>query len=156
MSDQNVPAEVPEEPKFELPPAEPEPSAPLEAPQFELPATPPAPAAAPSSAEITSDDKLWALLAYVLSPVVPIIIALMEDKKNRPFLKSHNMQALVAGVAAVVILIVLGIIPLVQCVTPIVGLAFWALLIYWGIQAYGGKTVTIPFITDFVKQQGWA
>ena len=35
----------------------------------------------------TDDDKLWALLAYVFSPLVPIIIFLMEDKKERPFLK---------------------------------------------------------------------
>ena len=33
--------------------------------------------------EITSDDKLWALLAYIFSPLVPIIILLMEDKKSR-------------------------------------------------------------------------
>ncbi len=45
--------------------------------------------------EVTSDDKLWALLAYVLTPLVPVIILLMEDKKNRPFLKAHNVQALV-------------------------------------------------------------
>jgi uncharacterized membrane protein len=49
--------------------------------------------------EVTSDDKLWAALAYVFSPLVPIIIMLLEDKKNRPFIKAHNMQALVWGVA---------------------------------------------------------
>jgi len=47
--------------------------------------------------EVTSDDKLWALLAYVLSPLVPVIILLMEDKKNRPFIRAHNAQALVWG-----------------------------------------------------------
>ena len=35
---------------------------------------------------VTSDDKLWAALAYVLTPLIPIIILLMEDKKNRPFI----------------------------------------------------------------------
>jgi hypothetical protein len=33
----------------------------------------------PPTGDITSDDKLWALLAYVLSPLIPIIILLMED-----------------------------------------------------------------------------
>src|SRR3990172_6992824 len=47
--------------------------------------------------EVTSDDKLWALLAYVLTPLVPIIILLMEDKKNRPFIRAHNAQALAWG-----------------------------------------------------------
>jgi hypothetical protein len=48
--------------------------------------------------EVTSDDKLWALLTYVFTPLVPIIILLMEDKKNRPFLKAHNAQALFLGI----------------------------------------------------------
>ncbi len=104
----------------------------------------------------TSDDRLWALLAYIFSPLIPIIILLLEDKKNRPYLKQHTMQALAVGVAFTVILIILSFIPLVQCISPLVALAMLALLIYWGIQAYNGKTVTIPVITNFVKDQGWA
>src|SRR3990172_6082097 len=53
--------------------------------------------------EVSSDDKLWAALAYVFSPLVPIIILLMEDKKNRPYIKAHNMQALVWGLLVYVI-----------------------------------------------------
>jgi len=30
------------------------------------------------------------------------------------------------------------------------------IVIYFGIQAYNGKLVEIPVITNFVKQQGWA
>ena len=52
--------------------------------------------------EATSDDKLWALLAYVLTPIVPIIILLMEDKKNRPFIRAHNAQALAWGLVNLV------------------------------------------------------
>ncbi|MBT7781960.1 MAG: hypothetical protein HN741_03435, partial [Anaerolineae bacterium] len=48
--------------------------------------------------EITSDDKLWAALAYFFSPIVSIIILLMDDKKDRAFIKAHNVQALVAGI----------------------------------------------------------
>jgi uncharacterized membrane protein len=114
------------------------------------------PPASPPSGDVTSDDKLWALLAYVLSPVVPIIILLMQDKKDRPFIKLHNMQALVAGLAAVVILAVIAVIPLVNCFLPVIGLLLWIVLIYWGLQAYNGKEVVIPVISDFVKQQGWA
>jgi hypothetical protein len=32
--------------------------------------------------EVTSDDRLMAALAYVFSPLVPIIFLLMEDKKT--------------------------------------------------------------------------
>jgi uncharacterized protein len=109
-----------------------------------------------SDPSATSDDRLWALLAYLFTPVVPIVILLMEEKKNRPFIKAHNFQALVAGIALVVVLTVVGIIPLVQCLTPILALVGWVYLIYVGIQAYNGKYVTIPFLTNFVKQQGWS
>ncbi len=103
----------------------------------------------PPSSDITSDDKLWALLAYVFSPLVPVIILLMADKKDRPFLRAHNAQALVAGIASVVISSVLSW----TCIIP---LACLGIMIYWGYQAYQGQYVTIPVVSDLVKNQGWA
>ncbi len=120
-------------------------------PRPEQPATPPP--VAPE--EITSDDKLWGLLSYVLAPIVPIIILFWEEKKNRPFLKAHLWQALVAGIVEIVISAILGVIPFVQCIAPFVGLAIWVVMIYYGLQAFNGKTFTIPVISDFVKNQGW-
>lgn len=102
--------------------------------------------------EITSDDKLWALLAYVLSPVVPIIILLMQDKKDRPFIKYHNAQALVLGVVNIVLAIALGWTLFLSCVPLII----WLVMVYWGIKAYQGEYVVIPVVTNFVKNQGWA
>ena len=97
--------------------------------------------------EVTSDDKLWALLVYVFAPLSPIIVMLMADKKDRPFIKAQNMQALILGILTVV----LGSITL-GCV----GILGWLYQIYLGFQAYNGKQVVIPVITDFVKNQGWA
>ena len=94
--------------------------------------------------EVTSDDKLWALLTYVFTPLVPIIILLMEDKKNRPFLKAHNAQALILGIIAVI------------TSSFCVGILVWFYMIYLGIQAYNGKTVEVPVITNLCKGQGWA
>ncbi len=102
--------------------------------------------------EITSDDKLWALLIYVLSPLVPIIILFLEDKKNRPFIREHNMQALILGLANIILGFVLSFTVILACVPLLV----WIYMIYLGIQAYQGKSVTIPLITDLVKNQGWA
>ena len=99
----------------------------------------------------SDDDKLWALLSYVFSPLLPIIIFLMEDKKNRPFVKAHNAQALVWGVINMVVGTALSAF---LCGIP--SLAMWIVAIYWGWQAYQGQEVTIPVITDFVKGQGWA
>lgn len=96
------------------------------------------------NSEVTSDDKLWAALTYVFSPLVPIILMLMEDKKNRPFLKAHNAQALILGIITVV---TSGF-----CV----GIFVWIYQLYLAYQAYQGKTVVVPVITDFCKGQGWA
>ena len=103
--------------------------------------------------EVTSDDKLWSLLAYLLSPIVPIIIMLMEDKKKRPFIRAHNAQALVLGIILWVINAVLTPVFGLGCITGIITLI---IVIYYGIQAYNGKYIEIPVITNFVKQQGWA
>jgi uncharacterized membrane protein len=104
--------------------------------------------------DVTSDDKLWALLAYALSPLVPIIILLMEDKKNRPFIRAHNAQALAWGIVNVVGGTILSTLLFFCFGLP--SLLIWGLGVYWGIQAYNGKMVEIPVITNFVKSQGWA
>jgi uncharacterized protein len=106
------------------------------------------------SYEVSSDDKLWALLAYIFSPLVPIIILLLEDKKNRPFLKAHNMQALILGAAEWIINIIVSAISfgILGCV---VGLVFLVVNIYLGVKAYNGQTFEIPYLTNFIRQQGW-
>ena len=100
--------------------------------------------------DVTSDDKLWAALAYVFSPIVPIIIFLMEDKKNRPYLRAHNAQALVMGIVMIVL------VPIIATITFGCGSIIWFIMLYWAYQAYQGKLVTIPVVTDLVKNQGWA
>jgi uncharacterized membrane protein len=100
--------------------------------------------------EPTSDDKLFAALAYVFSPLVPIIILLLEDKKDRPFIKAHNVQALVVGIVMIVIVPILAI-PTFGCASII-----WLIMLYWAYKAYQGEEINIPVITDFVKGQGWA
>lgn len=105
-----------------------------------------------TASDTTSDDKLWSLLAYVLSPLAPIIIMLMEDKKNRPFIRAHNVQALLWGlivsiVGSVTIPLVVGF-----CILPL----GFIVEVYWGYKAYQGQYVNIPVVTNFVKSQGWA
>ncbi|MEO5886375.1 MAG: hypothetical protein ABIQ77_01820 [Anaerolineales bacterium] len=91
--------------------------------------------------DVTSDDKLWAALTYVFSPIVPIIILLMADKKDRPFIKAHNAQALVLGIITVI------------TSTFCVGILVWFYQLYCGYQAYQGKLIEIPLISNLVKSQ---
>ncbi|HJW90031.1 MAG TPA: DUF4870 domain-containing protein [Anaerolineales bacterium] len=107
-----------------------------------------------SSSEVTSDDKLWALLAYVLTPLIPIIILLMEDKKNRPFIKAHNMQALLWGVFNLVGGTILSSVLFFCIGAP--SIIIWLVGVYWGYKAYQGEMVEIPVISNLVRNQGWA
>ena len=100
--------------------------------------------------EVTSDDKLMAALAYVFSPIVPVIFLLMEDKKNRPFIKAHNAQALAIGIVMIIV------VPILAAVTFGCGGILWLIMLYWAYKAYKGEYVNIPVVTDFVKKQGWA
>jgi uncharacterized protein len=102
---------------------------------------------------VTSDDKLWALLAYIFTPLIPIVLLLIEDKKNRPFLKAHYPQALAFGIVAWVVSGLLSPVIGLGCVIWVATLVFQ---IIWAIKAYNGEYVNIPVITDFVKKQGWA
>lgn len=106
------------------------------------------------STEVTSDDKLWALLAYVFTPLVPIIIMLMPDKKDRAFIRAHNVQALVWGLVNAVLGSILSTVLFFCFGLP--WLVIWGIGVYWGFKAYQGQYVTIPVVTDFVKKQGWA
>jgi len=104
------------------------------------------------TSDVTSDDKLWVALAYIFTPLVPIILLLLEDKKNRLFIRAHNAQALAWGVAFYVIVSITSVF-ILGCILAPLG---FLLQLYWAYKAYQGEYITIPIITDFVKKQGWA
>ena len=97
-----------------------------------------------SSEEVTQDDKLWALLSYVFCPLIGIIVLLIEEKKNRPFLKYNAVISIILGV--------LGVVLSWACI----GILVWLYAIYLGIKSYQGEWVEVPVISDFVRNQGWA
>jgi len=103
-----------------------------------------------SAPESTSDDRMWAALGYVFSPLVPIILLLLEEKKNRPFIKAHNMQALVMGIIGIVLTFLLFWTVVGLCIP----LLLWIAMLYWAYQAYQGKMVNIPVVSNMVKGQG--
>lgn len=100
--------------------------------------------------EVTQDDKLWALLSWLIW-IVALIALLMEDKKSRPFIRYNAVQSLALAVVGWVLSLVLSFV-FVGCV---IGVAWLVYVIILAIQSYQGKWVTIPFLTDFCKRQGW-
>jgi len=103
----------------------------------------------PINADITQDDKLWAMLAY--APVIGFWVALyallVEDKKSRPYIKYNAVLAMALYVVlAISSLVLIGI-----CVASVI----WIYQIYLMVQANKGEIITIPVLTDFCKNQGW-
>ena len=100
-------------------------------------------------AEITQDDRLWAALSWIpispLWPVFAIVALVLEDKKDRQFVRYHAVLSLATGV----ILIPLSI------VTCGCAALIYFVFFYWAYLAYQGETVEIPFVTDFARNQGW-
>jgi uncharacterized membrane protein len=95
--------------------------------------------------DVTQDDKLWAMLGYVI-PIIAIVVLFMEDKKNRPYIKFNAVQSLVATVALTII----------SSVTLGCGTVLFLAMLWWAYQAYQGQDVRIPVISDFIRNQGWA
>ena len=104
------------------------------------------------SPEISDDDRLWAMLSYILSPIVPIILLLIPEKRERPFLKAHLAQSLVFGVVLYLVSKILSIV----LIGFLIGIAGFIAEIVWGLAANRGEYVNIPVITDLCKKQGWA
>ncbi|HQV63504.1 MAG TPA: hypothetical protein PKV19_05840 [Anaerolineales bacterium] len=99
----------------------------------------------PISSEITSDDKLWAMLSYLI-PIIAVVVLFMEDKKARPYVKFSAVQSIVATVVLTVI----------STITLGCGSILFLVMLWWAYQAYQGQDVKIPMISDFIRNQGWA
>ena len=106
----------------------------------------------PINPEITSDDKLWAALGYPI-PILPIIVLLMEEKKNRPFIKFHAVQSLAFNVAVWVIIFILSLVTF--GIGAVCAPILWLVTLWPAYEAYQGKYLELPVITNFIKNQGW-
>jgi uncharacterized membrane protein len=98
----------------------------------------------PGPDEVTSDDRLWALLGY-LFPLIALIVLLMEGKKDRPFIRWHAVTALM-----------LAVITFILSITACLWVLPYGYGIFLGVQAYqSSQWSEAPFLTDFAQQQGW-
>jgi len=101
--------------------------------------------------QISSNDKLWAALGYPI-PVIALIVLLMEEKKDVPFLRYHAVQSLMLNVAIWVI----GIILIITVVGSLCAPALWLVTLWPAYDSYQGRFTVLPVLTDFMKKQGWA
>jgi len=101
-------------------------------------------------------------LAYVT--FIPAIIFLATAPYNQnPKVRFHSWQSICLFVSAVAVSILLGFlwaIPGVGLINillePLVGLGFFVLWLIVTINAFNGKTIKIPILTDFAAKQAGA
>ena len=93
--------------------------------------------------EISDNDRLIAALGYPLN-LIALIVILLEDTRQKEFLKYHAVQSLAVAV-----------IMLISSVTVCLPFLIWLYTFYLAYEAYMGHYVEIPFVTDFCKSQGW-
>jgi len=105
----------------------------------------------PFSPEVTQDDRLWAALGYPIG-IIAIIVLLMDDKKNRPFIRYHAIQALILNLALYILMTVLTVTVVGAICAPFV----WLVSLWPAFDAYKGNWTELPVITKFMKNQGWA
>ena len=105
--------------------------------------------------DVTDDDKLWGALSWApyIGWIAALVILFTEDKKQRSFMKYNAVLSLAfAVVAGVLSAIGSAIFVVPGCIVAVAWLAY---AIYLALEAYKGKWVTVPVLTDFCKGQGW-
>jgi uncharacterized membrane protein len=119
----------------------------------------------PPASDVNDNDKLMAALAYFFTPLVPVIILVVDSMKIRPYQKYHALQSLGLFVAAMLFSVLTCICYFVGTIVSagILGFCLWVIFfipyipfIYYTIIAYTrGEYFEIPVITKMMIQQGW-
>jgi uncharacterized membrane protein len=103
-----------------------------------------APKASPSDAE---KNKIMAIVGYII-PILFFIPLLSDESKNSPFAKFHSNQQLVLLIAAIVVNVVGGMIPILGwfLILPIGSIILIVLAIIGIINSAKGEMKKLPII----------
>jgi len=112
--------------------------------------------------QITDNDKLLAAVCYIFWPAA-VFVLLSEENKKRPFQRYHAVQSLGFLTVAVVFIMVFGcclavsqmIHDVFACLVAPFCLIPAAIAIWFAYRAYQGEQFEVPYLTQFMKQQGW-
>jgi uncharacterized membrane protein len=99
---------------------------------------------------VTSDDRLWAALGYPIG-IIAIIMLLLEDRKDRPFIRYHAVQSIVLNVVLWVLMVISAITVVGALCAPVL----WLVTLWPAFDSYNGNYTELPIITDFIRNQGW-
>jgi uncharacterized membrane protein len=99
---------------------------------------------------VTSDDRLWAALGYPIG-IIAIIMLLLEERKDRPFIRYHAVQSIVLNVVLWALMVISAVTVIGALCAPV----FWLVTLWPAFDSYNGNYTELPIITDFIRNQGW-
>jgi uncharacterized membrane protein len=119
--------------------------------------------------EGSDDDRLMSALAWLSMvilqlPIVSVIQLMSPNNRERSFQRHHAVTSLLFFAAAIVYEIIAGIaFTILTIVTAGCGaFCLWIIFLvphmlglYYAYQAYMGKRVELPGLSDFGRNQGW-
>ena len=120
-----------------------------------------------SGPQPSDTNRLLAGLCHVsqivLPAVLPVILLVIEETKGDAFLRHHAIHSLglllasVVYYAAAAIVYVAGsaVVPCLTCVLWGIFLLPPAILIYYGVLAFQGKEIEVPWLTEFLQRSDW-
>lgn len=95
--------------------------------------------------EPTQEEKILAAIGYLgFLFVVPLIA-----RPKSEYCKFHATQSMVLFAAAIIFLIILGLLPVVGSILTLAIFAVYVIAIY---RSYIGEKWAIPFVSDFAKK----
>jgi uncharacterized membrane protein len=118
--------------------------------------------------DTTDNDRLMAALAYASQVVIPVLVPavmlLAEESKERPFQKFHAAQSLGFLLVAIIYQVLAAIVycglsavtsGCLACILWIIFLVPVVPAFYYAYWAYQGWYFKIPLLTDFMVQSDW-
>lgn len=96
------------------------------------------------------DRNVAGALAYVLGLITGILFLVLEPYSKDPFIRFHAYQSIFFNIAAILISVVFGIMPIINILAPFGLLAVWIILM---IKAYQGQQWKLPVIGDLAAKQ---
>jgi uncharacterized membrane protein len=101
-----------------------------------------------------SDDNVWYIIAYLIPYMISGIVVLFLKGNDNTRLKLHAMQSIMLGILQIIIWIIFGwlLFGFFSVFGVLLNVLLWLYGLYVGFEAYNGRDVVIPTITDYAKR----
>jgi uncharacterized membrane protein len=101
-----------------------------------------------------ADDRIWYIIAYLIPYMISGIVVLFLKGESNKRLRLHAMQSIFLGILMIILWIVFTFITFgfFYIIGALLSLFVWLYGLYVGFEAYNGRDVTIPTITEYAKR----